>query len=173
MNKNGFTLIELLIYIAVLAFITTFLSLFVFNLIGIQAKIRVAKETLENSQRAMEIMLWEIEHAESIYVSTSNFDTHPGQLSIKTGQNTPEGEESTYIDFYIDENERICVKREGEAAEVITPENIEITSLIFNHLENGDSESVRINLSSTHKQPVKEIYTPSINLISSTGLRNE
>lgn len=173
MNKNGFTLIELLIYIAVLAFITTFLSLFVFNLIGTQTKIRIDKETLENSQRAMEIMLWEIEHAKSIYVSTSNFDTHPGQLSIKTSQNTPEGEESTYIDFYIDENERICIKREGMDAEAITPENIKITSLIFNHLENGDSKSIRINLSSTHKQPIKEIYTPSINLISSTGLRNE
>jgi len=173
MNKNGFTLIELLIYIAMLAFITTFLSLFVFNLIGTQAKIRISKETLENSQRAMEIMLWEIEHAQSVYVSTSNFDTHPGQLSIKTSQNTPEGEETTYIDFYIDENERICVKREGIAAEAITPENIRIISLVFSHLKNGDSESIRINLSSTHKQPIKEIYAPSINLISSTGLRNE
>lgn len=173
MNKNGFTLIELLIYVAVLAFITTFLSLFVFNLIGTQTKIRIGKEVLENSQRAMEIMLWEIEHAQDVYISTSNFDAHPGQLSIKTRQNTPEGENDTYIDFYIDENERLCVKREGIAAEAITPENIKINNLIFSHLKNGDSESIRINLSSTHKQPVKEIYSPAINLISSAGLRNE
>ncbi len=172
-NKNGFTLIELLIYVAVLAFITTFLSLFVLNLIGTQTKTRISKETLENSQRAIEIMLWEIKHAQSIYVSTSNFDAHPGQLSIRTIQNAPEGEKATYVDFYLDENDRICVKREGLAAEAITSENIKTSNLVFRHLKNGDSESIQINLSSTHNQPVKEIYSPAINLISSAGPRNE
>ena len=172
-NKKGFTLIELLVYIAVLSFVATFLSVFVLNLIGTQTKIRIGNETLENSQRAMEIMLWEIKHAQSIYVSTSNFGAHPGRLSVKTGLNAPEGEETTYVDFYLDENNRLCLKREGTEAEAITSENIKINNLVFSHLKNGDSELIQINLSSTYNQPVKEIYSPHVNLISSAAPRNE
>lgn len=173
MNKKGFTLIELLVYVAVLSFIATFLSVFVLNLIKTQTKIRIGNETLENSQRAMEIMLWEIKHAQSIYISTSNFGAHPGQLSVKTGLNAPEGEETTYVDFYLDENNRLCLKREGTEAEAITSENIKINNLVFSHLKNGDGELIQINLSSTYNQPVKEIYSPHVNLISSAAPRNE
>ena len=174
MSKKGFTLIELVIYTAVFVIIATLLTSFVFNLIGVQAKIRISKEVLENSQRAMEIMLWEIRHAQNVYASTSLFDAHPGQLSLETSQNTPTDEETTYLDFYLDENDRLCLKREGAEDRVLVSENIKINNLVFNYLTASSTKSVRIELSAVYNSPTEKItYQATTTLISSANLRND
>jgi type II secretory pathway pseudopilin PulG len=174
MNKKGFTLIELIIYVATLAMVITLLTLFVFNLIKVQAKIRIGKEVSENSQRAMEIILWEIRHAQGVYPPTSFFDSHPGQLSLETTKNTPPGEETTYLDFYLDENDRLCLKREGAEAEPLVSENVKINNLVFNHLIASSTESVRIELSAIYNHPSEKItYQATTTLISSASLRND
>jgi type II secretory pathway pseudopilin PulG len=166
MNKKGFTLIELLIYAAAFVIVTTLLTSFVFSLIKAQAKIRISKEVIDNSQRAMDIMLWEIRHAQDIYAPTSFFDSHPGQLSLKTKQNTPLDEETTYLDFYLDVDNRLCLKREGNEAIPLTSEKIKINNLVFNYLTASSSQSIRIELSAVYNQA-------TATLISSAGLRND
>ncbi|NQV00909.1 MAG: prepilin-type N-terminal cleavage/methylation domain-containing protein [Parcubacteria group bacterium] len=174
MEKKGFTLIELLIYITTFVIITIILTLFVFNLIKVQTKIRISKEVLENSQRAMDIMLWQIKHAKNIYSPTSVFESHPGQLSLETEKNTPEGEEITYLDFYLDENSRLCLKTEGNEAEPLISENIKINNLVFSRLINDNTESIRIEMSAIYNIPSEKIaYQATTTLISSTNLRND
>lgn len=173
-NKKGFSLIELIIYVAVLGIVISLLTLFVFNLINVQAKIRIGRDVLENSQRAMEIMLWEIRRAQNIYSSTSFFGSHPGQLSLKTAKNTPFGEEITYLDFYLDENSRLCLKREGVEAEALTTENIKINNLSFSRLTTSGGESIRIELSAAYNNPSGKIaYQATTTLVSSANLRND
>jgi len=166
MNKKGFTLIELLIYAAAFVVVITLLTSFVFNLIKAQAKIRISKEVIDNSQRAMDIMLWEIRHAQDIYTPTSFFDSHPGQLSLKTKQNTPLGEETTYLDFYLDINNRLCLKRESNEAIPLTSEKVKINNLVFNYLTASSSQSIKIELSAVYNQA-------TTTLISSASLRND
>ena len=166
MNKGGFTLIELIIYTAVFAIIAIILTLFVYNLIGIQAKIKISKDVSENSQRAMEIMLKEIRDAQGVYISTSAFGSHPGQISLITTKNAPEGEQTTYIDFYLDDNSRLCLKRENAEPEAIISEKIKINNLIFNYLTGNNIKSIRIELSAVYNQA-------TTTLISSANLRND
>jgi len=174
MNKNGFTLIELIIYAAVFAIMAIILTLFVFNLIGVQAKIKISKEVSENSQRAMEIMLQEIRNAQGVYTTTSAFKSHPGQLSLITTRDTPTGEQTTYIDFYLDNNNRLCLKREGAEGKAMVSENIKINNLVFNYLTTNSAKSIRIELSATYIQPSpKSAYQATTTLISSANLRND
>jgi len=174
MNKKGFTLIELVIYTAAFVIIAILLTLFVFDLIKVQAKIRISKEVSENSQRAMEIMLWEIRHSQSVYTPISVFDNSPGQLTLKTSQNPPEGEETTYIDFYLGDDDRLYLKREEREAEALTPENIKINALIFNYLTATGTDSIRIELSASyHSASLKSAYQATTTLISSASLRND
>jgi len=175
MNKNkGFTLIELIVYVSTLAIISIVLTLFVFNFINIYTKIRITKDVSEGSQRVMEIMLLEIRHAKNAYEPTSSFDTHPGQLSLETEKDTPIDEETTYINFYLDEDKRLLIKKEGEEAEILTPENIEINNLIFNYLTINDTESIRIELLANYRnQSKRTIYQATTTIISSASLRND
>ncbi|MFH1461228.1 MAG: type II secretion system protein [Patescibacteria group bacterium] len=174
-NKTGFTLIELIIYITTFAIVAVFLILFVFNLIDVQTKIKISKEVLENSQRAMEIMLWHIRHSQNVYLPTSSFGSHPGQLSLETAQNKPQGEETTYLDFYLDENGRICFKQEESEAVALTSEKIKINNLVFNYLiDSNNNKSVRIELSAIYNHPGGGItYQATSTLVSTANLRND
>ena len=174
MNKKGFTLIELVIYTAAFVIIATLLTLFVFNLIKVQTKIRISKEVSESSQRATEIMLWEIRHAQDVYTPTSVFDNSPGQLTLETAQNTPEGEDTTYISFYLGDDDRLYLKREEQEAEALTPEDIRINTLIFYYLTAIGTDSIRIELSANyHSASLKPAYQATTTLISSASLRND
>jgi len=175
MNKNkGFTLIELMIYIAVFTIITTVITLFVFNFINAYTKIRITKEVSESSQIAMETMLLEIKHAKNIYNPTSYFDSHPGQLSLETEKDVPTGEEMSYVDFYLDSNNRLCVKREGQTAEPLTSENIEINNLVFSYLISNNVKSIRIELSAIYRNRTERItHQATTTIISTANLRND
>jgi len=174
MDKRGLTLIELIIYAATFIIITTILTLFIFNLIKAQAKIRISKEVLDNAQRAMEIMLLEIKHAKNVYTPTSILGSHPGQLSLETTRNTPEGEEITYLDFYLDDNGRLGLKREGAEPEALVSENIRVNNLVFNYLVASSTESVQIQLSAVYNKPVGKIaYQATTTLTATASLRND
>jgi len=183
---TGFTLIELIIYVTVFAIVIVTLTLFVFNFINAYAKIRITKEVSESSQIAMEAMLLEIRHAKNIYIPTSSFNTHPGQLSLETEKDTPVGEETTYVkdtpvgeettyvDFFLSENNQLCVKKEGQEAEPLTPENVKINSLIFNYLTTDESKSIRIELLANYRQESGKItHQATTTIISSANLRND
>jgi len=175
MNKKGFTLIELIIYISAFAVITVILANFIINLINVQAKIKIDKEVSENSQRAMEIITWQIKHAQGIYQPTSSFDIHPGQLSLETDQNKPNGEEITYIDFYLDENQQLCLKKEESEAIPLTSGKVKINQLIFNYLIDGsNNQAIRIEMLSSYRNPSQKVfYQSSSTLISTVNLRND
>ena len=87
---------------------------------------------------------------------------------------TEELEETTYLDFYLDENDRLCLKREGAEAEPLVSENVKINNLVFNHLTASSTESVRIELSAIYSCPSEKItYQATTTLISSASLRND
>lgn len=170
-TRQGFTLIELIVYVAVFVIISVTITLFVFDLIRVYAKVRITKQVSESSQMAIEKIISEINHAESVYSPTSSFDSHPGQLSLKTEKNAPDNEEAIYIDFYLDNNNHLCLKKEGQNEELMTPENINVNRLIFNHLTDG---SVRIELSTNYRLENEKIsYQATTTIFSSANLRND
>ena len=95
-SKFAFTLIEILVYIGVFALVAGVLYSFIIWVYHSDIKTRAMREVLDNGQRAMETMIYEIREARSIYTPL----TTSTQLSLETTHYLPEGESFSYIDFF-------------------------------------------------------------------------
>lgn len=167
-NQKGFTLIEILIYIAILAMIVSVTSSFLNWSIKSNTKAKAMRETLDNTRRVVEIMSHEIKEAKSIYIPTSVFDSHPGQLSLETLHYLPAAEETSYIDFYLCET-YLCFKKEGQNSIILTSDRVEVNNLEFTQIGN----SLQIHLKIDYKNPYnRPEYRASVNITSTVLLRN-
>lgn len=175
MNKRfqeGFTLMEILIYIGILSLLTGVIISFIIWSMHSNTKARVMRETLYSARRVMEVIIHEIREAESIYTPTSVFDSHPGQLSLQTSKYLPEGEEISFVDFYVC-GERICLKKESQESVFLTPDNVKVNNLVFDLVISGEVPSVQVDLDIDYKNPSdRPEYQASVNLTSSASLRN-
>lgn len=169
MKSKGFTLVELIIYIAIFAILITTITLFAVAFIKSTAKSRIKKEVSLGAYSAMERMIYEIKRANNVYVPTSVLDAYHGQLSLATTHEPPNDETTTYIDFYLDSDNKLYIKRENQNPQLLISENLKITNLEFEHLASA-SESVSINLTVEYDTPVAE-YQYSYNLSSSGSIR--
>ena len=168
----GFTLIEILVYIAVLVIIISTISAFFLWAVRSNTKAKVMRETLDNAQRAMEMMTYEIKEAKSIYTETSAFDFSPGQLSLETTHYLPEEENTTYIDFYLC-GTQLCFKKESQNPIAFTSDRVEVNNLVFSRINTGDTPSIQIDLNVDYKNPRgRSEYQASVNLKSTTSLRS-
>ena len=169
LNKDGFTLTEVLIYIGVLATIVAVISSFSIWSVHSNTKIKTMREVSDNANRAMEIITHEIKEAKSIYTPT----TTSSQLSLETTHYLPQGEESTYIDFYLC-GTRLCLKKESQDPIALTAERVEVKSLKFTQVStNSNFSSIQIDLQIDYKNPSnKDEYQASINLTNTASLRS-
>lgn len=171
MKKNiiqGFTLMEILVYIGVLSIIISVaISCFLWTSQSL-AKNRATLETINNGKRAMDAILSEIREAKSIYEPA----TTSTQLSLETNKYPAEGETSSYIDFYLCE-ERLCLKKEGQAPLVLTSEKVRVDYLAFNRVNTASTTpSVQIVLSISHKAAsLKPALQASFAATSTASLR--
>ncbi len=168
-NKKGFTLTELIVYVAVFVILITTVTLFATAFIKATTKSRIKKEVSLGTYSAMKAMVYEIKRANSIYTPTSVFNSHPGQLSLETSQELPEGEQITYIDFYLDGEEnhkRLYIKRESRNSQLLISENLKVTNLEFEYLASAS----RIDLTLEYDTPVSE-YQYSYSLSSGGSIR--
>ncbi|MBI2450377.1 MAG: prepilin-type N-terminal cleavage/methylation domain-containing protein [Candidatus Nealsonbacteria bacterium] len=159
--KRGFTLMEILIYVSVLAIIFLAVYSFLDWAVKLSAKAGAIREVTDNARRAMEIMTHEIRSAKSVYEPTSG----ASQLSLETGNYLPNGETSSYIDFYLcgQASSTICFKKESQNPIAITSDKVNVTGFKFIQLSTT-TPSIQISLSLDYKQA-------SINSTSSASLR--
>ena len=153
LQQKGFTLIEVLVYATLLAIISLVVLLFVNQLLGVNETTRRARESLDNARRALDTIAQEIRHADSIYTPTTVFNTNPGQLSLATIRDLPDGEILTYADFYVDNNS-LYLKREGQSDQILTSEKVKVTNLTFVNNNTGGSDAVRISITIEYKDPI-------------------
>ena len=169
---RGFTLVEVLVYISILVIVVVVISAFLIWAIKTNAKAQVMRETLDNSRRAMEIMVYEIKEAENIYNPTTAFDSHPGQLSLITKKHLPTGESLTYIDFYVFDD-RLCLKKESQDPICLTSDRVEVKNLVFSQIITNQIPSVQIDLQVDYKDTTgRAEYQASVNLRSVASLRS-
>jgi prepilin-type N-terminal cleavage/methylation domain-containing protein len=152
--NKGFTLTEVLIYSAILAIISLVVLVFINQLLGVNETTRRARESTDNARRSIDTIAQEVRHAESVYTPTSSFGSSPGQLSLETTRDVPANEETTYVDFYVD-NQQLFVKREGQNAQLLTSEKVRVTSLTFTNLVGATTwPAVRISLTVEYRDPI-------------------
>jgi len=148
MAEKSFTLIEILVYIGVFSVIIVTI--------------------LDNTRRIMGIMSHEIKEARSIYVPT----TTSNQVSLETIKYLPEGEITTYVDFYLC-NDRLCFKKESQDSIFLTSESVEVSNLVFTRVVSGGNPSLQIDLTVDYKNPNnRPEYQSSVSLTSTASLRS-
>lgn len=171
-NQKSFTLLEVLVYIAILVIIVVVISSFLIWVVRANTKNKVMAETLDNTRRAIEIITHEIKEAKSIYEPTSDFDSHPGQLSLEIKKYLPIDENSTYIDFYLCES-HICFKKESQDPISLTSGRVEVKNLIFTKIISEEVPSIQIDLRVDYKDTTgRPEYQASVNLQSVASLRS-
>lgn len=173
-NSRGFTLIEAIIYIAVLSVMILVVSTFFLWVNKASIKATVMEETLNNASKAMELIVYEIKTSQEIYQPTSIFSNDIGQISLKTNEFKPDGESATIIDFFICNNNRICLKKESQNPIFLTSESVSVEKLKFDLVFNDELEpTVTIDLQVDYNSPLeKPEYQYSVNLKTTTTLRN-
>jgi type II secretory pathway component PulJ len=169
-SKSGFTLIEILIYAALLVIIGGVASAYFIQISNVGETARRSRESLDNARRAMNVITQEIRHAEAVYTPTSVFDTNPGQLSLETNRDSPTDENTTYVDFYLDDS-GIYLKRESQTEELITSEKVQVTDFTFVHLTGGSGNSVQVSLTVQYLDTFTGPATP-VTLTQTASLRS-
>ncbi len=168
-KTRGFTLTELIVYIAIFVILITTVTLFAMAFIKATTKSRIKKEVVSGTYSAMKTMVYEIKRANSVYTPTSVFDSHPGQLSLETSQELPEGEQITHLDFYLDGEEnhkRLYLKRESQNPQLLISKNLKVTNLEFEYLASAS----RIDLTLEYDTFAPE-YQYSYSLSSGGSIR--
>lgn len=173
-NKSiaGFTLTEVLVYISVLVIIAFSATSFFLWISKSNHKTKAAREVLNNTRRAVEIITYEIREAKSIYTPNSTFSVTSGQLSLETTKYLPEGESTSYIDFYLCE-QRLCLKKENQDPIALTSDRVEIEALEFSQIATtSTAPSIQIGLKVNYKTlSTRPEYQFSINTTSTASLR--
>lgn len=154
LNSKGFTLTEVLIYSAILAIVSLVILVFINQLLGVNETTRRAREATDNARRSLDTISQEIRHADSVYGNTSSFGSNPGQLSLETTRDVPAEEASTYVDFYVD-NEQLFMKRESQIEQRITSEKVKVTNLTFTNLAGSTTwPAVRVAITVEYRDPI-------------------
>jgi type II secretory pathway pseudopilin PulG len=171
-RKKGFTLIELVLYIGIVGIVSGMLIGSFFFILKMKTKAEIADAVLANAESAMEAMLFEIKHAQSIYTPMSVFGVHPGELSLVTTENLPPDETVTYVDFF--PNNQFYKKREGQLPELLVGESVKITNLVFTHLYPGTNyPSIRVSLTVAYDTPIEELAEETaVTLVGTASLRS-
>ena len=169
MKSKGFSLIELIVYIAIFAILITTITLFAIAFVKSTGKSRIKKEVSLGAYSAMKTMIYEIKRANAVYAPTSVFNSNSGQLSLETSQELPSGEQITYIDFYLDDDDKLYLKREGQNPQLLISESFKVINLEFEHLASA-SEAIRIDLALEYLASASE-YQYSYSLSSSGSIR--
>lgn len=167
-QKKGFTLIEILVYIVILVIIFSAVFSFLIWSYHYNTKTKVMREVLDNSRRVIEILAYEIREAESIYYPT----TTSNQLSLETKHYLPEGENVSYIDFYLC-GDRLCLKKESQNPIPLTTDKVEIKDLEFRQIAStSDIPAIQVNFKIDYKNPNnRPELTASIETTTSFSLR--
>lgn len=133
--RTGFTLIETLIYLFIVGLILSTLGLFVNNLIQARAKTMAASQVLTAARTIQDQLATAARHAQAINTSASTFDSDPGVLSLDM---VDAGVDPTVFSLTQDDGQ-FRKTQAGGVASVLTPQNVEVTNLLFTNLT-GASE---------------------------------
>ena len=132
-------MVEMVMYAAALVLVVgTVVALLVW-VVRANSQVHVRNELVAGMDHGLALLGNEIREAQSVYTPT----TALSQLSLETRNKAPSGETSTYIDFFLC-GTRLCVKREFQAPQALTPESIAMQSLEFTLVKTGPAPSVHI-----------------------------
>ncbi|MBU1015175.1 type II secretion system GspH family protein [Patescibacteria group bacterium] len=149
----GFTILEMVVYVAVLSILIGAVCAFLLWAVRIQHKTEALGEVNSSASQALHQMVQEAREADGVYIPTSVFGSHPGQLSLRTSKYIPPDEEYTYIDFFVC-GDQLCLKKEEQSPIALTSELVEVQN--FQVSQVGDSVRITLRLAAKTSSPRPE-----------------
>lgn len=152
MRIRGFTLIETLLYLALLAMVLPTVSLFIVHAARAQNTIAGRNAIEENATMVLEDMRYELQHAPSIQVSTSSFNTPTSRIRFIDRTGTANTIERTTDTYTANGESRIIYRVQnmrGTATEWLTSNTITVSSLVMNPVRDTSGDLTGINISVT------------------------
>ena len=140
-NKRGVSLIETLVYVAILAIILTFVMSGVLSLFKVSERVRSSRLINQTASVALERMVRDIRDAVSIDISGSILDIHPGSLTMLT---VGGGGANISVKYALSGDKLVRIL--GTDEEIMTPNNVVISQLVFKHITTTNSEAVKIKM---------------------------
>ena len=172
--KNGFSLIEVLVSVGIVSMILLLLSSFIFQLNYSNSKTKADREALENARRILDIIVYEIKGAKSIYAPTTTFPStgSADQLSLETFRYLPDGEDTSFIDFFLC-GTGLCLKKESQNPVLLNSDNVSVTNLVFTRILSGTAPSVKTAFTVSYKNPSGQPSNDaSVSLNATVSLRS-
>src|SRR3989338_25315 len=165
-HKNGFTIIEVVVSVTIFSLISLAIMSFFISMNSSNLKTKADREAGENARSVLDQIVYEVKGAKSIYTPT----TSSNQLSLETIKYLPDGENNTFIDFFIC-GSAICLKKESQNPVALTSNSTQVTGLTFTQIANVAFVSVKIDLTVTYPNSDPNAAA-SINLTSTASLRS-
>lgn len=135
-NKHsGFTMVEFIVYTAMFALVVMFLIQLLLGVLSANARGKSREAVITNALLAVTRIDFEIRHAETVYDPTSDFVSSMGQLSLVRSFNLPANEVETYVDIYVSDDKRLCIKDEVSGIVCVTSNEVEVVGLDFNRIQ--------------------------------------
>lgn len=144
-SNHGVTLVEVLLYVSVVAIVLVASSVFYAEILQSRVKNTAILEVDQQGMLVMQTVTQSIRNAEGVTNIT------PGNSSTVISLDIPADEEPTR--FFLSED-RLQVERSGDEPIYLTNDRIIVSELLFQNLSSdGNSDSIRITLTLSHRNP--------------------
>lgn len=143
MNKqSGYTVVEALFYVFLAVTVIYTLFFLLGDIMRIFANFRVERSLTYSANLAMDRLLREIRQADSVDLTGSAFNTHPGRLKL----NRPaQGGNPSTVEFYLDK-ETLMIKEDNGIAASTTASSVKTSNLVFRQINTPHSQAVKVEM---------------------------
>lgn len=141
-RPRGFSLIEIVIYIAILTFLLSTVTIVLSNILKSQRSFNATKSVQNSALVSMERITREIREAQSVATASSTFDVNPGVLYL---EGTDISGNPRSIEFRITSN-ALMLKENNINQGSLTKSDSRVTNLVFTLITGTSSRAVRTQM---------------------------
>jgi type II secretory pathway pseudopilin PulG len=145
-RKKGFTLIELLIYSSAMVLLIGAIAFLIMNLYSLYKDLTVAPRVDRVGITIVDRVLKDIRTGSSINLSQSSLGVATGNLNI----NSKVSGIDTIKKFSFHQDARITYQEDDGTINFLSPQDLYISRLRFDHLNTDISEGIRVDLEITY-----------------------
>ena len=138
MQERGFTLVEVIIYVLIVGLILGTLSMFLVNLLHARASSQASSHIITTARMIQDRLTSAMREASAVNTGASTFGIDPGILSLDM---VDAGGDPTVFSLTVD-NGQIQIQEGVGAPVMLTGEEVDVTSIIFNDLTGSEDVGI-------------------------------
>ena len=147
-KNRGFTLAELLVYIGIMALALTAIVVLLINATHIVRRVQESNDVRTSATVALERIGREAKRAVSVSIAESTLGTNPGVLALHSRDDAGN---PLHVRFTRDGAGGLTIFYDGVSRGSLVSGSVSVSEIVFHRTHNIRSESVRIQLTLSHR----------------------